>query len=82
MQLCILKSILHISYLDKKQINLISIITVWLEEPVMTILDSTTFPIDEVEFPTVTLCPKSSHTNRGGPVIKVLDYMKVTCPVG
>ena len=45
----------------------------------MTILDSTTFPIDEVEFPTVTLCPKSSNTNRWGPVIKVLDYIKVNC---
>ena len=57
-------------------------ITVWIEDPVMTILDSTTFPIEEVEFPTVTLCPQSSNTNRWGPVIKVLDYMKVTCPYG
>ena len=52
---------------------------VWIKEPVIDILDSTTFPIDKVEFPTVTLCPQSLNTNRWGPVIKVLDYIKVNC---
>ena len=56
--------------------------TVWIEEPGMTIIDSTRFPIEDVEFPTVTLCPQSSNTNRWGPVIKVLDYMNITCEVG
>ena len=48
---------------------------VWIDEPVIDILDSTSFPIEEVEFPTVTLCPKSSNSDRLGAMIKVFDYV-------
>ena len=65
-----------------KMNNTILILPVWIEEPVIDILDSTTYPIEKVEFPTVTLCPQSLNTNRWGPVIKVLDYVNVTCPLG
>ena len=52
--------------------------TVWIEEPVIDTLESTSFPIEQVDFPTVTLCPKSSNTDRWGPVIKIFDNIKMT----
>ena len=52
----------------------------WIEEPVIEILDSTSYPIEEVAFPTVTLCPKSGNSDRWGAPIKVFDNMKVVCP--
>ena len=55
--------------------------TVWIEEPVIDVLDSSTFSIEKVDFPTVTLCPKSSNSDRWGPMLKVFDYLNVTCPV-
>ena len=47
----------------------------WIDEPVIDILDSASFPIEKVEFPTATLCPKSSNSDRLGPVIKTFDYL-------
>ena len=47
----------------------------WIDEPVIDILDTTSFPIDEVEFPTVTICPKSSNPDRLGPMIKAFGYL-------
>ena len=46
----------------------------------MDVLDSSTFPIEEVDFPTVTFCPKSSNSDRWGPVMKIFDYMSTVCP--
>ena len=50
-----------------------------IEEPVIEILDSTSYPIEEVAFPTVTLCPKSGNSDRWGAPIKVFDNMEVVC---
>ena len=47
---------------------------VWKDEPVMGILDSISHPIDEVEFPTVTLCPKTLSSDRFGALLKAFDY--------
>ena len=52
----------------------------WVEEPVIDILDTTSYPIEKVDFPTVTLCQDSPNTDRWGPVIKVFDYMNLICP--
>ena len=56
------------------------LILVWIEEPVIDVLDSTSFPIEKVEFPTITICQKSSNSERWGPFIKVFDHMNVVCP--
>ena len=47
----------------------------WTDVPVMGILDSISFPIEEVEFPTVTLCPKKIGSDRFGPLLKAFDYI-------
>ena len=57
------------------------IIAVWLENPGINIVASTTFPIEKVQFPTVTLCPKDSNPDRWGPTIKIFDNIKLTCPI-
>ena len=43
--------------------------------PVIGVLDSISFPIEEVDFPTVTLCPKTLSSDRFGALIKAFDYM-------
>ena len=54
---------------------------VWInDEPVIDILESTFYPIEKVEFPTVTLCPKSSNSDRWRAVTKLFDYLDVKCP--
>ena len=60
--------------------NWIDLVLVWIEEPVIDVLDSTSFPIEKVEFPTITICQKSPNSERWGPFIKVFDHMNVVCP--
>ena len=61
--------------------HMLFIFAVWVEEkPVIDILDTTSFPIEKVEFPTVTLCPASSNSDRWGATIKLFDYLNVVCP--
>ena len=52
---------------------------VWYESPTMTVLETMTYPIEELTFPTVTLCPRNSKPDRWGPTIKLFDYMKKRC---
>ena len=53
----------------------------WIEEkPVIDILETTSFPIEKVEFPTVTICPASSNSERWGAVFKAFDHLDVVCP--
>ena len=51
----------------------------WINEPVIDILETTSYPIEKVDFPTVTICPASSNSDRWGPVIKLFDYLNGTC---
>jgi hypothetical protein len=39
-----------------------------------------TYPIEELTFPTVTLCPQDTNPDRWGATIKILDYVKRRCP--
>ena len=67
------------SVLAGSDLFLISI--VWVEEtPVIDVLETTSFPIENVNFPTVTLCPASSNSDRWGATIKFIDYLDVVCP--
>ena len=61
--------------------DLFLIFLVWVEEtPVIDVLETTSFPIEDVEFPTVTLCPASSNSDRWGATIKFIDYLDAVCP--
>ena len=54
----------------------------WIDEkPVVDVLETTSFPIEQVEFPTITLCPAISNSDRWGAAIKILDYIERICPV-
>ena len=56
-------------------------LSVWVEEtPVIDVLETTSFPIENVNFPTVTLCPASSNSDRWGATIKFIDYLDAVCP--
>ena len=35
--------------------------------------------IKGVDFPSVTLCPEDSNTDRWGPAIKVFDHLLINC---
>ena len=53
----------------------------WIDEkPVIDILETSSYPIEKVEFPTVTICPASSNSDRWGAVFKVFDHLDVVCP--
>ena len=53
----------------------------WIEDnAVIDILETASFPIEKVEFPTVTLCPDSPNSDRMGATIKFFDYLNVMCP--
>ena len=45
----------------------------------MEILESTSYSVANVDFPTVSVCPKSSNPDRWGPVMKIFDHLNVVC---
>ena len=56
-----------------------SVLLGWRENPTTTLVETTTFPIEELDFPTITLCPKSFNSDRWGPTIKILNYLSLIC---
>ena len=40
-------------------------------------LETLTYPIEELPFPTVTVCPRDSNPDRWGPTIKLFDFVKM-----
>ena len=57
----------------------ILLIPEWEEKPATTSIESITSPIEELTFPTVTLCPKNPNPDRWGPAIRIFDYMRRGC---
>ena len=51
----------------------------WEENPAITTIESVTSPIEDLMFPTVTLCPKNPNPDRWGATIKLFDYMRQGC---
>ena len=51
----------------------------WEENPTTTSIDSVTSPIEDLAFPTITICPTNPNPDRWGPVIKIFDYMRRRC---
>ena len=51
----------------------------WKEDPTVTLIESVTSPIEELAFPTITLCPTNLNPDRWGPAIRLFDYMKRRC---
>ena len=49
----------------------------WEEFPTSEVV--LVYPIQEAQFPSVTLCPENSNPDRWGPVIKIFDNLKRTC---
>ena len=66
-------------FLVKYPFQIKFIFIVWIEEPTMEILESTSYSVGNVDFPTVTLCSKSSNPDRWGPVMKIFDHLNVVC---
>ena len=53
---------------------------VWYDSPTVTVLDTMTYPIEELTFPTVTVCPQNSNPDRWGATIKAFDHLDKKCP--
>ena len=49
----------------------------WYENPIKSVV--TTFPIDKIVFPTITMCPQDSRPDRWGSVIKIFDELNTDC---
>ena len=52
--------------------------TQWAEYPVITTLETISAPIDEIQFPTVTVCDQKPP-NNWGPLEKVLNSLAFEC---
>ena len=51
----------------------------WYNSPIVTVLETLTYPIEELPFPTVTVCPRDSNPDRWGPTIKLFDFLNRRC---
>ena len=54
-------------------------LSVWYKYPTIIILETMTYPIEELIFPTVTVCPKHATPDRWGVTIQLFDFMKKKC---
>ena len=52
--------------------------TQWSDNPVITTLETISAPIDEIQFPTVTVCDQKPADNWG-PIEKVLNPLAFEC---
>ena len=53
----------------------------WRKFPTKIVVETLAHPIENVSFPTVTICPQNSNSDRWGSTIKVLDYFKRSCSI-
>ena len=51
----------------------------WAEKPTITEIESLISPVEDLKFPTVTLCPENPNPDRWGSAIKLFDHMKRKC---
>ena len=49
----------------------------WYENPIKSVV--LTFPIKDIVFPTITMCPEDSRPDRWGSVIKIFDQLNTDC---
>ena len=49
----------------------------WYENPIKSVV--LTFPIEDIVFPTITMCPEDSRPDRWGSVIKLFDQLNTDC---
>ena len=64
---------------NNKQSKWIIFFLAWYDSPIVTVLETLTYPIEELPFPTVTVCPRDSNPDRWGPTIKLFDYLNRRC---
>ena len=69
-----LDELIHFAYHSK-----ILLFPAWEENPTITGIESITSPIEDLNFPAVTLCPKNPNPGRWGPVIKLFDHVRRRC---
>ena len=53
----------------------------WRKFPTKIVVETLAHPIENVSFPTVTICPQNSNSDRWGSTIKILDHFKRSCPM-
>ena len=51
----------------------------WEKNLTTASIKSVTSPIEDLPFPTITICPTNANPDRWGPVIRIFDYLKRRC---
>ena len=51
----------------------------WYQQPTVSVLETMTHPIEELTFPTVTICPQNRNPDRWGPTIKLFNQLRRRC---
>ena len=54
----------------------------WTEIPTIMVVETASHPIEDVSFPTITICPQTTNSDRWGSTIKILDYAQRNCSSG
>ena len=54
-------------------------IVAWSEVPIITVVETLTHSIENVSFPTITICPQSFNSDRWGSTMKILDNFQRHC---
>ena len=48
----------------------------WRASPTVAVVETLAEPIDKIQFPAVTICPKNFNSDRWGPTLKILDFLR------
>jgi hypothetical protein len=53
-----------------------NVLTEWENNPTITYIEMPDYPIENVNFPTITICPEENEFNPLGFITKLLDFTR------
>jgi len=51
----------------------------WIDNPTVILVETTDHPIDQIPFPSVTICQKDNNPNRLNLIEKMFNFIKYPC---
>ena len=62
--------------LDKVKLNDDIFFPEWISNPISIVIETPDYPVENIPFPTVTVCPDENYFNPLGFISKLLDFSK------